>query len=220
MTENICITAYKYQDLSREARWTVAYWLHDGDADLWEDVKEHWMEQLTALGYDDVDFKFSGFSSQGDGASIACKVDAQQFIKRHKLGRKFQSLLYWLRKEGGTGYIQVRRATYPHYVHQYMIDANADDMIHDLYTIPQLNDATLLQDHPAIHQAEELAKLVIVEVREWSMKIYAALQEEWDYRLSDEYMIETCDANEYLFDESGDPVHHLKVKPTAEVVAA
>lgn len=232
MTTTVCITGYKYEELDQQAKDRVGQWLNDGE-EPWEDDKEYWLEQLAALGYDGVDFRYSGFYSQGDGASIACGVDVLQFIKRHKLSNQYRSLLYWLKKEEGTHYVRIVRARFPHYVHQYMIDANADDMIYDLETIPQIHDYEVAAnrpangwtlnrpapvggyvpplDHLAIQQANKVADAILEEVREWSMKIYRSLQEQWEYQFTDEYMIDMCDANEYLFDKMGKPIHHLKI---------
>lgn len=229
MTQTVCITGFTYAELDQDAKYRVGHWFND-DRDLWEEDKDYWQEQLEALGYADVDFRFSGFYSQGDGASIACSVDAVQFIKRHKLGNKYRSLLYWLTHENVTRTIDVVRSKSMRYVHQYMIDANADSMIYDLNTIPQINNYQpvvgpryeygelynpnfdwSVYDHPAVSQANQLAAYVLEEVREQSMRIYRVLQDEYESWFTDEVMIENCEANEYVFDNTGRPIHHMRI---------
>lgn len=210
MTTTVCITGYKYEELDQKAKDRVGQWLNDGE-EPWEDDKEYWLEELAALGYEGVDFQYSGFYSQGDGGSITCTVNAEKFLLRNKLGNKYRSLLYWLRTGDISGGIDVTRERWGNYVHQHLLRANADNMVFDLFTFPQIKDYGLLHDHPVIGQAKEVAQLALEEVKEWSVKIYDSLKNQWEYQFTDEYMIDMCDANEYLFDKTGKPVHHLKI---------
>lgn len=198
------IEAYQYAELSEEAKERVRDSLNEYAPDLWEDDKEYWLGELAALGYEDVDFAYSGFYCQGDGASIACRVNVQQFIKRHKAGREYRSLLYWTRKVfGDGGAIRVRRERWGHYVHEYLLRADGDDLLHDLwcYDAPERLETDI----------ESLAASVLDEVREWSRKIYKSLEEQHLDHYSDEYAEDMCEANEYLFDRRGNPVHSLVV---------
>lgn len=203
----IKIHAYKYQDLSEKAKEKVKYWF-DEDTDLfpqWE--REYWSEELAKLGYEDCDFQYCISYSQGDGASIACSVNVQQFIKRHKLGKKYASLMYWLRRNMKDFHtdssIHIKRSLWPNYVHDGMLYADTESIFDDLtyYSAPG----------KAIDQVAEIANMILAEVQEQSRKLYKQLLAEHEYHFTDEYMIDVCDANEYLFDEYGDPVHHLEV---------
>lgn len=207
MTTTVCITAFKYEELDQDAKAKVGYWLNDNE-NPWEDDKDYWLEQLKELGYRDIDFAYSGFYSQGDGASIACKVDVAQFIKRNKMGKKYRRLLYWIKREYDTHYVKIVRSTAMRYVHQYMIDADVSDLTHDLECIEQLESYNRPND-PIYAEAQEVGEMVLEEVREWSMKIYKSLQDQWEYQFTDEFLIEGCEANGYLFDKRGNPVHHL-----------
>lgn len=53
------------------------------DYNWWDWVYAHWKEKLEALGFYDLEFSFSGFSSQGDGASFTGKMeDFTQVMKQ------------------------------------------------------------------------------------------------------------------------------------------
>lgn len=72
-----------FRDLSEERRWEV---IHDGlqFSDFWwEHVQEGVASELEKEGIFDVEFQWSGFHSQGDGASFTGNVDLSEFFKYH-----------------------------------------------------------------------------------------------------------------------------------------
>lgn len=57
-------------------------WNVEAGYDWWENVYEDWTRRLEELGFNDVEISFSGFSSQGDGASFTAKsIDVLQYLK-------------------------------------------------------------------------------------------------------------------------------------------
>ncbi|MEJ2711006.1 MAG: hypothetical protein P8074_25580 [Anaerolineales bacterium] len=84
----------------------------------WLEVYAMWTTDLNELGFRDVDIAFSGFSSQGDGASFTAKdIDIARFIKKEKISARYRPLLnalehdWWISGE-------VRRDKYHRYVHE------------------------------------------------------------------------------------------------------
>jgi len=70
-----------FRDLSEERRWEV---IHDGlqFSDFWwEQVQEDVESELKKEGILTPDFQWSGFYSQGDGASFTAEVDLNEFFK-------------------------------------------------------------------------------------------------------------------------------------------
>lgn len=63
---------FQLAQLSDEAKENARSWYReDGlNYDWWEYVIDEWKEELKGMGFDNVDISFSGFSSQGDGASF------------------------------------------------------------------------------------------------------------------------------------------------------
>ena len=52
------------------------------DHDWWDYIYENWIEKLGGLGFNDVEISFSGFWSQGDGASFTAKsIDVAKYIR-------------------------------------------------------------------------------------------------------------------------------------------
>lgn len=67
---------FKFDTLPDErAKETARDWFREGccDDSFWyEHIYEEWKAELESMGFGDPDINFSGFSSQGDGASFTC----------------------------------------------------------------------------------------------------------------------------------------------------
>ena len=79
----------QYKDLSDEAK-EHAFKRHQeyaqsNDYYWWESTQDYWVEKLEGLGIHThtTDIKFSGFHSQGDGASFTGYIDLKQFLEAH-----------------------------------------------------------------------------------------------------------------------------------------
>lgn len=88
----------KYKDLSVEAK-EVALAEHSNNAadyDWSESVKEDWVERLEKCGiYTDVtSIEWTGFWSQGDGASFTGSIDLREFLEAHPDIRDSNRALY------------------------------------------------------------------------------------------------------------------------------
>lgn len=206
--KTICTTGYEFTELDATAKEKVIEWTTQYIPNGWEDDKEYWLEQLTDLGYSDIDFQYSGFYSQGDGGSIVCRVDVKKFIQRNKYGNRFRTLLNILKQEHYDAYVQLSRRSWGHYVHDNLLYTDDDEFLRrmDYYEEAEEGSPRYIA---AVNQAEEIAPLILEEVREWSRKIYNSLEEDYDYHFTEEYVAETCEANEYLFSADGRPIHHL-----------
>ena len=51
------------------------------DEDWHEELIEEWVEKLAGLGFADADIRFSGFSSQGDGANFKADVERDDEVQ-------------------------------------------------------------------------------------------------------------------------------------------
>ena len=82
--ETIIKTYLKFTELSEAQQNKVIDKLSDlnTDHDWYEYIYEDYMSKLKALGFYDIKFEFSGFWSQGDGAS---------FTAKHKRGTIYKS---------------------------------------------------------------------------------------------------------------------------------
>lgn len=74
--ETIVKTYLKFNELTKEQKTKVLDKLRDinVDGDYWYDfIYDEYRARLETMGYYDIEFQFSGFWSQGDGASFSAK---------------------------------------------------------------------------------------------------------------------------------------------------
>jgi len=89
-------TVYNYDELSAEAKEKAIEWAQEflrEDDFFYDDVKSEWIEKLESFGFTDVKLAYSGFWSQGDGASFTGKCDMVKFIKATKQSKYYAKLL-------------------------------------------------------------------------------------------------------------------------------
>lgn len=181
---------FKFDELSDDAKKkALESQQHCNVDDSWwyEGVYDMWEEKLEKMGFSDVKINFSGFWSQGDGASFTAEIDLEKWIKVKKYGRKFASLLNYCRKNGYSQAI-VKRISY-HYSHENTVLAYLEweqDM-----------------GKKVEFQMEECQTLLTECVRNLSKQIYKDLEKEYEYFTSDECVKDTIKSNGWTFDESG-----------------
>ena len=184
-------------------------WLSDIEDDWSDSVIEMWHELLKSIGFSDIKIQFSGFWSQGDGASFTCKIDFQKFAEflateRQESNENYGTPEYLLNRIGWNGinqntrfewlscfedYFQasIRRGSY-RYSHENTCSFELD------YS-GRANIDRVYQDF--VDLAEELRTDIC-------RAIYSDLQQEYEYRTSDECLSEQSWVNDYYFDENGD----------------
>lgn len=188
------INLYTFDELSKDVQAKVLDKYRDINTDIdtlgwYPDLTSEKEKALYDLGYVDAKIKFSGFGSQGDGASFTASVDLPTVCKLLKIELP-QSFLDWCDDEGaslevvrGTGYIS------NHYFHENTVSAE----MQNAYYSPEQFDNLIA----------ELENKVTADVREESKKIYRAIEEDYTYHTSDENVADTIRANEYMFEADG-----------------
>lgn len=154
----------------------------------WEPIYQHYRETLAEYGLSDFDMHFSGFHSQGDGASIAAHVDPSTWMGKMNLTSEYPEL-YSLAQEGLVEAELTRNGV--HYVHSNMITG-------DISIDPSI------ENDKAEDQAQEASKLLTSWGRDQSKKLYNDLEKSFNYLTSDETIIESIQANDFMFTSSGD----------------
>lgn len=153
----------------------------------YDNTLSDWKERLEKLGYNDTEISFSGFYSQGDGASFTAKgIDLVQWLKSHKKKTAFRRLLRFIELDELSA--RVIRTSH-HYSHSNTVEVEMD------IGFPEI---------PVIHSmAEVLEELISEEVKKLSDEIYSDLEKECEYLESEEAIVETIKANEYEFELDG-----------------
>lgn len=207
-------TTYKFADLSKEAKERAVDKHREGMCDgydWWDNVFEDWVEKLRALDYEDIDIQFSGFWSQGDGASFTARRgpnhDTDEAVQAAWLQLKAAAALL-----GGTldkwadlpdlAWGNVHRIDNRH-SHEYTVRVDwenyADGPGED-------EDDLTLQWHDLHTAIENYYEDLTETVRDLCREIYSDLETEYEYLTADEQVIESIESLDVEFDEEGDVV--------------
>jgi hypothetical protein len=167
------------------------YWFDDGI--------EAWKERLREYGFIEPDIQFSGFWSQGDGASFTSKaVYLDLYLKAFGRDLYFDKqikLFLDLIESYDVVEFGVERRDY-RYVHEYTTKVYYDEYLYQFNRCPRLQ--RFLSNF-----ITDLCTHMQDKIEELNRKIYKDLNAEYDYLESDEAVMETLEVNEYEFTEDG-----------------
>ena len=205
-------TIFKYSELSDAAKEKARDWYREGafsESHDWEFVYEMAVTAGKMLGID-IDTRqvknmgggfnseptiyFSGFWSQGDGACFegdyayskgAAKKIADEFGTESEWAKECIRIAKALQEEQRRSFYRItaRMRHTGHYSHSGCMSVNVENEDRDV--------------------SPELDETITRLMRDFADAIYAALESEHDHQTSDEYVIESIEANEYTFDENG-----------------
>lgn len=183
--------------------------------DWWRWTIEGWKERLAKIGFDDADIRFSGFWSQGDGASFTAYCDSEKIlnallmcegnIQNYKQWRLWFELI-----DAGIFKFDIARIS-SHYVHKNTVSGVIQD------DFGGLNDKMWYAPDPNkpftfTSIFEKKANLSYLEamfdsfVKDLCRKIYSDLEEEYEYLTSNNCIKEYLENNDYEFDEYGNDI--------------
>jgi hypothetical protein len=188
VTQVKTVETYSFAELSGKAkeiaRQTIAEF--ETGYDWYQPDMDYYRDELQTRGYEAIAIMFTGFGSQGDGAYFTATVAIQQWLKSHKLAHTYRALYH----HADAATIVLRHAG--RYYHKYSVSAQT----------------ACTGDDKVCEQAEAVAALAEQEMREVSDDIYASLENEYDYRMSEENILEVCAINDYSFFNDGALFHY------------
>jgi len=210
MPEVICTTVYRFPELSAAAKDKARSWYREAAVtdDWWEAVYDDFERICDILG---VSLKtrpvrlmgggirqrpcvwFSGFSSQGDGASFEATVRHAKGSAReiHSYAPKDQAL------HGIADRLQIAQR-------QNFYQLSADVTHRGRYYHEYCMTIDVARDSPTGQAPTEGSEETFVEaLRDLARWLYRQLEAEYDHLTSDEAIEEGIIANEYTFTEAG-----------------
>lgn len=207
---------YTFTELSESAKEKAREWFRDGESQDFGAFGELWEPAQTAAKILGIDFDmkghqlhggktrqepnimYSGFSSQGDGASFTgtfspkhSSIDIRKEFgtdtKLHAIADALSAFhsRYILLHSSRDWSAKITQND-NHYVHKYTMYAEVYD------AEGQEMDADLSKEFTEI-------------MRDFAQWIYDGLEAEYDYRMSDACIDEAMESNEYEFTEDGEP---------------
>ena len=180
--------------------------------DWWEPIIEGFTENMGEIGVADVDCEFSGFNSQGDGASFTGKViDNKRFLKTlgitsasvgfgDKASKKFDTTLDLIAENI---YITIQRNDTRHYHHNTIsanVEVDGDEEIElDL-------GLGMLIKIDINNVCDRIEPTITDWAREKSKGLYRDLENYYEELSSDEAIAIDLEAGGHTFDEEGNMV--------------
>lgn len=211
------ITVYTYDELSDTAKHNVRTKYIGPGIDLEYIIDEH-KREAEKLGFNIDEVAWSGFSSQGDGASWTGDIVLRTFIEQHMLdpeGKDYGSLITLLELHND-GWIEEkvsvsRRGFLANHSGTMQIDqvgygyatAKEGDTINAASPLQGANVAELFEGIDIDMLLNDIYDAALIEAKRYADKIYRALEEAYDYEMSDAHIAEIADINGWQFDETG-----------------
>ena len=211
---------YHYNELpehgkQRARNHYIENWVHDEWYDyIYEDAKE----AGEVRGFEIDKIYFSGFWSQGDGASWLGEVYLPDFITFYMPESIGRDAWLWLMQDG---WVHDRVNIYQkgnHYCHENTMSVgNVESYEHDDMV---LNVDCILKGAPiatlwnlimadttcAIKSPEDLEEFVIEKARWFAQNLYKRLEEGYEREIADDQIGDCYDANNVLFNDEGEVI--------------
>ena len=218
MSKTIEVEVFEYGELSESAQQKAREWYIEGmDYEWWEGAYEMAKEDGKEKGFYIDKIFFSGFSSQGDGASWTGQVDVRQLLETNDPDSIGLSAWCQLLQEDVVSKDVKVEANNAHYCHESTMsfqdiedDTDRGDgacmelpSIFKGMTIAVLFDLIATDPNCTFKSTEGITQAITESGKAYAIDIYHRLREEYEYLCSDEMMLDHFNCNDYFFDEDG-----------------
>ena len=218
MTKQVEITLYQFDELSDKAKEKarenyITNWMQD---DWYECTYEAMKEDgHHNYGFNVKDIRFSGFWSQGDGASWCGSVNVPAWIKSKPTAYQEHpttQIVLALIEEGWVDEQVLVSFSSSHYCHENTMDVSevvaivdyADTAVMEsgMFKGAQVGDLIKIIDAP--HGVlYDMSRELEQDCKAFARTIYRELEADYDARTEDENIAANYAANDVWFDESG-----------------
>jgi hypothetical protein len=205
-----------FQQLSNYAKQHAITEYGQPPDDWHEEIYARAMEDGPVRGFNINEIQFSGFHSQGDGASWTGFVDLATFIAHYNKPDAADytqyTMLAELIKDGWCeGHVVISRNGYYYNHSGTMRSDGIDDRIHyaeddsvvDRGILEGANVKELAKSIGTDELFNELDNWSLHKAQKYADEIFKQLREEYDAYTSEEYFIDLCDINGWRFDQRG-----------------
>lgn len=205
-----------FQQLSNYAKQHAITEYGQPPDDWHEDIYARAMGDGPERGFNINEIQFSGFHSQGDGASWTGYIDLATFLAYHNKPDAADYAQYVvlaeLIKDGWCeGHLVISRNGYYYNHSGTMRSDGIDDRIHyaeddsvvDRGILEGANVRELAKSIGTDELFNELDNWTLHKAQKYADEIYKQLKEEYEAYTSEEYFIDLCDINGWRFDNNG-----------------
>ena len=206
------IEAHKQGTVTKRAVESAREWMIEGlsSYEWWDCTWEQWKEALSQIGFTGAEMSFSGFWSQGDGASFTARVDLDK-LKAFMLADIKPSKVIAGTPEDFRPWIiyKVNGKTPPNSKYSRILSDQVSASV--VRTDSRYSHENTCKFTVECFGGGPLFEKLVVSFerdveqlrRDLCRAIYRDLEEEYEHRTADEQLIEDAEANEYTFDATG-----------------
>jgi hypothetical protein len=205
-----------FDELSNSAKQHAIQEYGQPPDDWYEEIYARAKEEGPERGFNISEIKFTGFHSQGDGASWTGYVDLADFIEYHSKPKDSDytqySILAELIREGWCdGSVEINRSGF-YYNHSGTMRSAGiderlqyaeDDSVMDGGILDGANVIELAKSIDYEYLLNQLDEWVLSKACAYANEIYAQLREEYEAYTEEEYFKDLCDINGWRFDQRG-----------------
>ena len=205
-----------FDELSNSAKQLAITEYGQPPDDWYEEIYARAMEEGPERGFNINEIQFSGFHSQGDGASWTGYVDLATFLAYHNNPNDAEYAQYVvlaeLIKDGWCeGHLVISRNGFYYNHSGTMRSDGIDDRIHyaeddsvvERGILEGANVQELAKSIDTEHLFNELDEWLLSRAQDYANDIYIQLREEYDAYTEEQYFKELCDINGWRFDKRG-----------------
>lgn len=178
------------------------------DYDWWDCTYDDFRNDMEAVGIEVKDMNFTGFCSQGDGASFTGYIsDNKLFFEKHNLTEGYP----WMTKlmsHGGGFALSIERTSHRH-VHEYTVgvDLSYTDNFRNVLPDDGVRAAVIEQwDEHLEAEYNTICDAVTEIIRDHCRDLYRSLEETYDYLTSVEAVWDAIVVNELDQEEEEETV--------------
>ena len=211
-----------YNELSATAQERVRNkYIESLDYEWWDCLYEDAKEDGKELGFYIDKIYFSGFWSQGDGASWQGQVDVSQWLRTHT--KDSIGITAWIEltnNDWADKHIKVSTSSnhyshsgtmsFSHWeIHFYLderpdrLPIGGDSILKDL-PIDMAMKLIMSDPNTPYKSEDDVAEAITQSAREYADEIYNKLRKEYEWLCSDVVMLEHFENNDINFDEEGE----------------
>lgn len=179
---------------------------YEPDYEWWDYVYDNAKEDAHQYGFRIDDISFSGFYSQGDGASWTGSVDLITWLEKHRPDCAKATIMAELIAEGWvdskTNVIRLNSLHVHSWTMQldgatsyWCLDSKEDRPVGGNGILARAGIVALVDNADLETYFEEMLSDVLVSVRDYADEIYKRLRDEYEHITSDEYIAEQYEFN-------------------------
>ena len=217
MTKTVEITLYQFDELSDKAKekaanYYIEHWMTD---DWYQCTIDYMKEDGLKYGFNIKDIRFTGFYSQGDGASWCGAVNVRDWIKSKNSDYQEQAttqIILALIEEGWVAEVVLVSFGNHHYCHEYTMDIT-EIAVHEPEDEAIKMESGMFKGASAKELCHivgcaggalyDMDKEIKEDVIAFARTIYRELEDDYEASIEDENIAANYNANEVLFDEAG-----------------